>query len=100
MASSDMLCTKITINIILGKHNIWFQGQQVKIILSLQVQFLHIDGLMQDCNNSIANALELLQSCTKPSIYPAYDLLPDVRRSAGTMLTTKFQCSPPMAFWQ
>ena len=23
---------------------------------------------MQDCNNSIANALELLQSCTKPSI--------------------------------
>ena len=24
---------------------------------------------MQDCSNSIANALELLQSCTKPSIY-------------------------------
>ena len=23
---------------------------------------------MQDCSNSIANALELLQSCTKPSI--------------------------------
>ena len=28
----------------------------------------HIDGLVQDCSNSIANALELLQSCTKPSI--------------------------------
>ena len=28
----------------------------------------HIDGLVQDCNNSIANALELLQSCTKPPI--------------------------------
>ena len=27
-----------------------------------------IDGLEQDCSNSIANALELLQSCTKPSI--------------------------------
>ena len=27
-----------------------------------------IDGLVQDCSNSIANALELLQSCTKPSI--------------------------------
>ena len=26
------------------------------------------DGLMQDYSNSIANALELLQSCTKPSI--------------------------------
>ena len=28
----------------------------------------HIDRLVQDCSNSIANALELLQSCTKPSI--------------------------------
>ena len=27
------------------------------------------DGLVQDCSNSFANALELLQSCTKPSIY-------------------------------
>ena len=28
----------------------------------------YLDGLMQDCSNSIANALELLQSCTKPAI--------------------------------
>ena len=28
----------------------------------------HMDGLVQICSNSIANALELLQSCTKPSI--------------------------------
>ena len=28
----------------------------------------YIDGLMQGCNISIANALETLQSCTKPSI--------------------------------
>ena len=27
----------------------------------------HTDGLVQDCSNSIANALELLQFCTKPS---------------------------------
>ena len=26
----------------------------------------HVDGLVQDCSNSIANALELLQSCPKP----------------------------------
>ena len=32
---------------------------------------LHIDGLVQDRSNSIANALELLQSCTKPSIWSA-----------------------------
>ena len=29
----------------------------------------YIDGLVQDCSNCIANALELLQSCTKSSIY-------------------------------
>ena len=28
----------------------------------------HLDGLLQDCSNSIANALELLQSCTKSCI--------------------------------
>ena len=28
----------------------------------------HVDGLVQNCSNSIANALELLQSCTKPSM--------------------------------
>ena len=28
----------------------------------------HIEGLVQDCSNSIANALEILQSCTKSSI--------------------------------
>ena len=28
----------------------------------------YIDGLVQDCNHSSALALELLQSCTKPSI--------------------------------
>ena len=29
----------------------------------------HIDGLEQNCSNSIDNALELLQSCIKPSNY-------------------------------
>ena len=28
----------------------------------------HVDGLVQNCSNSIANALELLQSCAKPSM--------------------------------
>ena len=28
-----------------------------------------VDGLVQDCSNSIAKALELLQSCTKPLKY-------------------------------
>ena len=29
----------------------------------------HVDGLVQDCSNSSALAMELLQSCTKPSMY-------------------------------
>ena len=31
--------------------------------------YSQFDGLVQDCSNSIANALELLQSCTKPLSY-------------------------------
>ena len=31
--------------------------------------YTNIDGLVQDSSNSIADALELLQSYTKPSIY-------------------------------
>ena len=30
---------------------------------------MYIDGLVQDCINSIANAMELMQSYTKPSIH-------------------------------
>ena len=32
---------------------------------------LDVDGLVQDCSNPIANALELLQSCNEPSINDA-----------------------------
>ena len=31
----------------------------------MQAQYLDIDGLVQDYSNYVANALELLQSCTK-----------------------------------
>ena len=33
----------------------------------MYIQPEHIDGLMQDCSISIVAALEILQSCTKPS---------------------------------
>ena len=36
--------------------------------LKIDVNKIHkIDGLVQNCSNSIAYALELLQFCTKPS---------------------------------
>ena len=34
----------------------------------LGIAVVHIDGLAQDCSNSSALAMELLQSCTKPPI--------------------------------
>ena len=44
-------------------------SQVIKSVLKLCKIATHIDGLVQDCSNSIANALELLQSCTKPSTF-------------------------------
>ena len=35
--------------------------------IMISIVIYQYDGLVQDCSNSIANALELLQSCTKPS---------------------------------
>ena len=35
----------------------------------IDVKKLHLDSLVQDCSNPIPNALELLESCSKPSIF-------------------------------
>ena len=35
-------------------------------MLFTEKYYKEFDGLVQDCNNSIADALELLQSYTKP----------------------------------
>ena len=37
-----------------------------------QAKWVYINGLMQDCSNSSALAMELLQPCTKPSICAHY----------------------------
>ena len=46
---------------------LWTQLHKYSLIG--KILHLGIDGLVQDCSNSIANALELLQSCIKPSVY-------------------------------
>ena len=33
------------------------------------LMIIYPDGLVQECSDSVANARELLQSCTKPSIF-------------------------------
>ena len=56
-------------------HGFWCPGdarsQTRRCFLNKKNDFEIIicNGLAQDCSNSIANALELLQSCIKPSIY-------------------------------
>ena len=47
----------------------WFVEEMSLGLNSWQKQSRHIDGLVQDCCNSIYKALELLQSCVKPSIF-------------------------------
>ena len=45
----------------------WVMNKSVSIITNApKYEWPYIDGLAQDCSNSIANALGLLQSCTKP----------------------------------
>ena len=53
----------------------------VTITLSCcDILILYFNGLVQDCSISIANALEILQSCTEPSVSPGqyrgYHFLP------------------------
>ena len=55
------MVTRIWVNIASGKGN--------KLPTEQMLTNHHIDGLVQHCSNSIANALELLQSCTKPSMW-------------------------------
>ena len=52
----------------------------------------HINGLRLDCSNSIANALELLQSCTMLSIYARVQI--DSRYISHTILMTSWQRHP------
>ena len=55
-----------------------------------------IDGLVQDCSVAIANALEILQSCTKLSNYSHIYGTPNRSAQAGDLrgaLKIKFQCA-------
>ena len=67
----DITEVLISISIFLTSHNdalfIYANLMYSGVLCSLKNK-AHIDGLVQNFSNSIANALELLQSCTKPTI--------------------------------
>ena len=90
---------------IIVKRNIWNQINLLFIFSKLQVlvelnivlcqishKLWYIFGLVQDCSNSIANALELLQSCTKPSIR---GLVQDCSNSTANSLELLQSCAKP-----
>ena len=55
----------------------------------------YIDGLAQDCSNSSALAMELLQSCTKPSILSGKCLLITFSGHDSGMLIFKLERERP-----
>ena len=55
---------------VLGSIGIQNMDRLFTIAVTLSTACPHIDGLVQYCSISIANALEILQSHTEPSIYP------------------------------
>ena len=66
-ATTPFLCWFTDKNCYYGQASLlWIFDR--KIIVLQEIWLNNIDGLVQDCSNSIANAMELLQSCTKPAI--------------------------------
>ena len=61
--STGFLCEQTPQSLILSMEN----STEFQLALICEA---YIDGLVQDCCNSSAFAVELLQSCTEPSIYP------------------------------
>ena len=56
-------------------HNIWQISSNSSVPNACEYTMNDIHGLAQYCSNSIANALELLQSYAKPKICYSLDLL-------------------------
>ena len=52
-----------------ANHCNWWHCIVESHLSSTCIATYYIYGLVQDCSNSIAKALELLQSCTNPSIW-------------------------------
>ena len=56
----------VMVNVCRKRDNTEHLWSKTQVIMEVHS---YIAGLWQDCSHSIANALGLLQSCTKPSIY-------------------------------
>ena len=57
------------------------------------VDDLYIDGFVQDCSNSIANALELQQFCSTPSMCASYETRWSGQRDSKNLFLSWFYVS-------
>ena len=62
----QVICRQL-ISGIIGSDNSLLSKPLTECMLTYQLIRPKFDGLVQDCSNSSALAMELLQSCTKPS---------------------------------
>ena len=95
-----------------GHHRPWYSPSKIVVLLSsLRVNFdnlyhtritewYQIDNLAQDCSYSSANALELLQSCAKPSKYKTYLLIFQTTLYLEDKKVKSRDILPKPAFWE
>ena len=70
--------------------HLWFLYWNLILIEKSSCCNPHIDGLVQERRNSIANALELHLSCTKPSIFKLHGTL--MHQWIGSSLVQVIDC--------
>ena len=77
LPSANYKSVSLTKFICMGTKGDWRMSQQMRCDSDVRVVSqhivnccfkMHIDGFVKDCSNSSVLAMELLQSCTKPSI--------------------------------
>ena len=68
-ANFEVLITQIIFSLIaMTRFSHYYRVHNQANGHNTEMQQGHVNGLVQDCSNSVVNALELLQSCTKPSM--------------------------------
>ena len=69
-------------------------------ISRVTLRALHIDGLVQERRNSIANAVELRLSCINPSIYGPCMIVPKKMNENLLISNSKLMSDSELIWWR